>query len=253
LAAAAGDAADTQAQLEAWRARDEEYSNLTSAGSLDRHKRHSRFLLCAAGLRDLLHDWPAIARLGRDALDEIETALREDPEDGELLYFRSLARGLIGLALMREGKTAEAGAVLPEVLGVVRGDPPMPFTGWNDILWWAYHPVSEACVDWLAQNGAVTQARSQLEKDLGARAAQGGEDPGLNYYKRGMIAEGQLRLVELLDPTKPADAALRIKLLDHVASVLSSSEAEGRVTVYYREAKAKLEALRTVAATASGR
>jgi hypothetical protein len=237
LAAAAGDAEDTRAWLAKHWARLVARRGLV-VGSPEWRVMRMDKLQAAAACQGYLHDWRELARLGQELLDEIEIAGRGCPDDAELRFRRALARGLIGAARLREERVAEAAAILPEAVEGVHDIPPaLP----EAFLWGARRLVLQAGVDWLARTGDIAQARSLLEGEMGDLAVNGGEPPGLNFFRRTVVAIDQVRLAELLDP---ADAPRRLALLEHAASILLSPEAEGRLAVDAKEAKVRLEAMR---------
>jgi hypothetical protein len=243
FAAALGDAAETQTQLEAWRVRKAATYHQLPAGSLERRKRDIEFSLTAAWLEGVAGDWPVFARFARASLDEVEGCLHEQPENSELLFCRTISRGLCGLALLHEGRAEEAAPLLREAISGMRHEPPMPtISGWEG----ASAFLGDSSTEWLIQTGDVAMARSLLEEAVTGWEKFLAEDPRC-WGRRLELARTQVQLAGVLDPTIPADAARRTKLLDQAAVVLAGPEAEGRLTVDAKEARKKLEALRAAA------
>jgi len=263
-AALAGDAAEAQAHLEE-SSRMETLFSLPE-GSLEWHKRNADRSLVAAWIKGILRDWPAVARLAQKSLDEIETVLREwspdrvppdsPPEKGspwlpsnkDLPYLRLLARGLLGVALLRDGKTTEPTVALPEVVSALRNVPISSVT-WRWVE--AHQLVIETWADWLARSGDTAQARSLLEYAVNMQEALIAL-PGWNIWPpRHERARLQVQLAAVLDPSNPEDAARRTALLDEATPFILGPKAERWPTVRAKEARAKLEALRAATPTDS--
>jgi len=123
LAALADEPAESRRELERARLCCADWYGRLPEGSFDRSIARVRMLNTEEWVIYWLRDWPEMARVARDCLAEIETGLGQQPANGELLLRRAVANAFLGIAAQREGRSAEAIALLQRPIEIMRAAP----------------------------------------------------------------------------------------------------------------------------------
>ncbi len=207
----------------------------------ERRRLRLRFLQEAAWCAWWQRDWSELGRGAHELLAEIEAGRKTHPDDTELQVRLAYGRGFAALALLGEGRHAEALPLLREARGRLYTCPPGE-GAWDRFL--LIHPVQIGIGECLRQTGSVRAARSWAEQFLSLREE---EFPRArdSWYRYKRLAELQIVVAGLLDPAVPAEAMRRAELLNRASRLLDPANVEGRLTVDVREALAKITALRS--------
>lgn len=251
LAARAGDLADARAQLAEAEVRFEFYRDRLPNQLQDRRRARIDFLSQLAGPLLTLQDWSGLERMAREHLEEVETTLREQPTDADLLLNRPMALGFLGQALARSGKIDEAALVLERAVAGFSDTPLTPSLSWADSI---HLDAIECLAEMKLQRGDVGGARDLLERTLKLREERLVVEQN-SWLQRELLAATLLKLggTYAATATDTAEQARRAELLDRAAAILNSPDAEGRITMNGKAAKADVDALRAPRLNASGR
>lgn len=244
LAASVGDVAAVKAELAEARRRYAVCLERLESDATERRWLRARFLQEAAWCAWWQRDWGELGRAAHELLGEIETGRTARPDDDELQVRLAYARGFAALALQGEGRHAEALPLLREARKLLYTCPPGE-GAWDRFF--LIHPVQIGIGESLRQTGSVRSARNWAEQILSLRE---GEFPRArdSWYRYKRLAELQIVVAGLLDPSVPAEAMRRAELLNRASRLLAPANVEGRLTVDVQELLAKIANLRGVGA-----
>jgi hypothetical protein len=238
LAALADEPAESRREIERARLCGANWYGRLPEGSFDRCIARVRILAQEEWPLYLLRDWPEMARVARDCLAEIETGLGKQPANGELLRRRAVANACLGIAAQREGRSAEAIALLWPAIEIMRAAPggnrvfelPM-FIGFAQL----------AQIEALAQHGDLVQARQAVERIL----------PGIGIFGFALWPEQERRarvLTLAASLCDPAEGSRCMMLADRAERILTSPAAQGPLTDGGKEDLATIARLRAATA-----
>ncbi|HUL52029.1 MAG TPA: serine/threonine-protein kinase [Opitutaceae bacterium] len=258
VAAQAGETAESRREIERAQRRFAEGYDQLPEGSFERCIARVRFLALEEWPLYWLRDWPEMARVARDCLAEIATGLDQQPANSELLLCRAVANSFLGIAAQREGRSAEAIALLQPAIGIIRAAPAVHsayqlpwFMGFAQLAvtapWalnvhvsvgpWFMGFAQLALAEALAQRGDLEQARQIAEQALFA----------INVFRVAPwpVREWHARVLTLAASLgDPAELPRCVALIDRAEAILTSPEAEGRLTVGGKEDLATIARLR---------
>jgi tetratricopeptide (TPR) repeat protein len=238
LAALADEPAESRRELERARLCCADWYGRLPEGSFDRSIARVRMLNTEEWVIYWLRDWPEMARVARDCLAEIETGLGQQPANGELLLRRAVANAFLGIAAQREGRSAEAIALLQPPIEIMRAAPggtrvyELPiFIGYAQL----------AQIEALVQHGDFAQARQAVERI----------SPGIGIFGVAAWAEQENRarvLTLAASLCDPAEGPRCMMLADRAERVMASSATKGRLTIGGKEDLATIARLRAATA-----
>jgi hypothetical protein len=234
----AGEPAGARRELERAQLRFAEYCSRLPAGSFERSVSRGRFLCLMQWARYSLHDWPELARVARDCLAETEVGLEKQPAHTDLLLLRAAANSFLGVAAQREGRSAEAIALLQpafETMRTAHGAHSVHQLG-------RYRNIAEeTLIEAWAQHGDLGPARQAVQRRL----------LSLRRFSvtNWMDQEYQARWLTLAARVcDSAETPLSIALADRAEIILTRPAAKGRITVDGQENLATIARLRAAAA-----
>jgi len=245
LAAMAGDNADARAQLAVAESRFQAHYDRLPNAPFDRLQARIRWLNQEGLVYVEMHNWTELERVARATLAAIDEGLSQRPDDSELLLRRAVSQMFQGIALLRQGQTAEAVSVLEQAVTGFRDTPPA--MGFTDNREMHSHMADMNLAEALAKTGNRERARSLAETMLAQWEAAIANHPLINWSGKEYGAEFSVMVASLLDPAKPDEAARRQSLLDRAAAILTSPESVARLKVDDKELLAKIASLRGTA------
>jgi serine/threonine protein kinase len=245
LAAMAGDNADARAQLAVAESRFQAHYDQLPNAPFDRLQARIRWLNQEGLVYVEMHNWTELERVARATLAAIDEGLSQRPDDSELLLRRAVSQMFQGIALLRQGQTAEAVSVLEQAVTGFRDTPPA--MGFTDNREMHSHMADMNLAEALAKTGNRERARSLAETMLAQWEAAIANHPLINWSGKEYGAEFSVMVASLLDPAKPDEAARRQSLLDRAAAILTSPESVARLKVDDKELLAKIASLRGTA------
>jgi len=247
LAAVAGDLAEAKAQLAKGESRFQTHFDQLPAGSFDRVQARVRWLDLESRALFAMRDWSEVARVTRLELTSIDEGLNQKAGESELLLRRAVAQGYLGMALIRQGNSREAVAILQEsVSGYRNAGPSAAFADDRDAF---AAMAAEALAGALADTGDISQARSLLERTLALRESRLAKEPD-SWELKESLASCLVLYAEVLIPSNADDAARRQALLARAEGLLNRPQTERHPTLDTTELKARINALRTAASKA---
>jgi hypothetical protein len=239
VAAWACEPAEARREIERARGRCSDWSKLYPEGSFDRHLIRSRFLCLEGWAFYWLRDWPGVAKDARESLVEIESGLRQQPEHAELLLRRAVACSLLGIAVLREGRSGEAIDLLQPAIATM-GAAPSASSVYELSMFTRFAQL--ALVEALAQHGERERAR-----EAAARLVL-----GVSIFGRAPWGEQEWKArVLTLAATLcgPEERVRSMVLADRAERLLPSPAALGRLTIGGMEDRATIARLRAATAT----
>jgi tetratricopeptide (TPR) repeat protein len=242
IAATTGDLPAARARLQSIREGLKAYPLDYPERTVDRAVARFTWLRSQAQLVVALQDWPELARLGQEMIDEMEHDLYAQPGgESRLRPRRAEAQAFLGKALLRQGRSKEALVLLQQAAAGLLAGGDWTFSGdaGKDLAVLNREDLPEA----LRLAGDQGQARSLLEKALADAEAELVKRPGRWAVGRAVI-QAAMRLAEVLDPAKPAEGARRQSLLNRAADLFTAAGAEAQTNAGDRELKAQIETLR---------
>ena len=258
VAAMAGEPAESRREIERAQLRFASGYSQLPEGSFERCIARVRFLALEEWPLYWLRDWPEMARVAKDCLAEIETGLARQPANSELLLRRAVANSTLGIAAQREGKSAEAIARLQPAIEIIRAAPTVHsayeipwFMGFGQMALttpgalnpqvqvgpWFVGLAQLALAEALAQRGDFGRARQVAEQALYA----------INVFRLAPwpVREWHARVLTLAASLcDSAEFPRCVAFLDRAETILTSPEAEGRITVGGKEDLATIARLR---------
>ena len=234
----AGEPAGSRRELERAQLRFAEHCSRLPAGSFERSISRVRFLCLMQWALCSLHDWPELARVARDCLAETEVGLKKQPAHTDLLPLRAAANAFLGVAAQREGRSAEAIALLQPAFETMRTAHGAHSVNQLEV----YRNIAEeTLIEAWAQHGDLGPARQAVQRRL----------LSLRRFSvtNWMDQEFQARWLTLAARVcDSAEAPLSIALADRAEIILTRPAAKGRMTVDGQENLATIARLRAAAA-----
>ena len=172
----------------------------------------------------------------------IGKGLAAAPGDAELRLRRSSAGRQLGLAQLRQGNTAQAGATLRQADEDYRRTPDLPaevdYNRAVDAL-----GTRELLAEALLDNGEGGEARGILEAMLPVREKELAQQPQIWSFQRDVARTATL-LAATLNEANPADQQRRSELLARAEAILTAPGANQRLVAEDRLLLARLETLK---------
>jgi len=242
LAASVGDVTAARAELADAQRRYEICLARLASDAPERRWLRARFLQEAAWCAWWQRDWNELGRVARELLAEIEEGRKTSPDDAEWPVRLAYGRGFAALALQGKGRHAETLPLLREARGLLFTCPPCE-GAWDRSL--LLNPVQIGIAESLRQTGSVRPARNWAEQLLSLREEEFPRTRDSWCRYKG-LAELQILVAGLLDPSVPAEAMRRAELLNRASRLLAPTNVEGRLTVDVQESLTKIANLRGV-------
>ena len=236
--ASAGKSAEARKEIERAELNVMGYCNGLPENSFERCEARSRYLTQKANVLYCLRDWPMMARVAQDCMAEIEVGLKQAPTRRSLLlYRRAIANAYLAVAAQREGRFADAIALLQPSIAMMR-------TSSTDSAYNQFSPylrnAQKALTESLAKHGDLAQAKEAAEKLLLDADFSGNRNLPAQDWAAGAITVA----ASLCDS---AEAVRCIGLTDRVKTMLTSPAAIGRITVDGKENLATIARLQAEA------